>query len=365
MKNHIAILLDQSSSMAYHGLTNAAMAAFNKIAASIKKSAIETAQETTVTYITFADTADVKYAGRDARFVSELTDYRSYGNTALFDAVGRATEELDRLHHDSDTSYLVMAITDGEENHSRRHSSLSIADAIRDRQGRGNWSFVFQVPPGAYSQKLARDFKIPLDNICEWGLTEAGLNHAAKVASDGVENYYRARSTGKKAVTTFFVTTDLSKVKPKDVTRKLTDLSDQFRLLDVPKEQAIRDFVEQKTGKAYVVGCAYYLLMKPEKVQAKKKILIMEKGKKAVWGGDEARDMIGLPVGAEAKVTPGNHNAFDIYCQSTSVNRILPRGTKVLVDMVLAKDEQETWDSKAVAKAKAKPKTKKRTGAKR
>jgi hypothetical protein len=41
--------------------------------------------------------------------------------------------------------------------------------------------------------------------------------------------------------------------------------------------------------------------------------------------------MIGLPANADAKVEPGNHANYDIFVQSTSVNRKLPRGTKLIV----------------------------------
>jgi hypothetical protein len=57
----------------------------------------------------------------------------------------------------------------------------------------------------------------------------------------------------------------------------------------------------------------------------------MEKGSKAIYGGNAARSLIGLPYGAEAKVEPGNHANYDIFVQSTSTNRKLVRGTKLLV----------------------------------
>lgn len=71
--------------------------------------------------------------------------------------------------------------------------------------------------------------------------------------------------------------------------------------------------------------------MKPEKVQGSKKVLLVEKGKPEVWAGSQARQMIGLPIAADAKVEPGNHANYDIFVQSTSVNRKLPRGTKIIV----------------------------------
>jgi hypothetical protein len=58
----------------------------------------------------------------------------------------------------------------------------------------------------------------------------------------------------------------------------------------------------------------------------------MEKKKGSIWGGYKARELIGLPTdGSLAIVEPGNHANYDIYVQSTSVNRLLVRGTNFLL----------------------------------
>jgi hypothetical protein len=57
----------------------------------------------------------------------------------------------------------------------------------------------------------------------------------------------------------------------------------------------------------------------------------MVKGQKAVYMGEDARRMLGLPTSGVAKVRPGNHSSFDVFVQSTSLNRKLVRGTKLLV----------------------------------
>ncbi len=115
--------------------------------------------------------------------------------------------------------------------------------------------------------------------------------------------------------------------------RNLTDLSGNFKVCTVSKEAVVKNFVEEKTHRSYIKGQAYYQLMKDEKVQSYKQVLIMEKGKGTIWGGNEARDLIGLPYNADAKVSPGNHAGFDLFIQSSSVNRKLSRGTKLLIEI--------------------------------
>lgn len=55
----------------------------------------------------------------------------------------------------------------------------------------------------------------------------------------------------------------------------------------------------------------------------------MEKGKGSVYGGEDARRLLDLPDHV-TKVRPGNHANFDIFIQSTSINRKLKNGTRVI-----------------------------------
>jgi len=156
-----------------------------------------------------------------------------------------------------------------------------------------------------------------------------------RVATQSALNQFHSMTRGGQATTSAFyapVTTDLSQLTQQDL-EALDYISRRFKLMTVAKESVVQEFVEARTKRMYVVGQAYYQLMKPEKVQPHKAVLLVKKGVKAVWGGQKARELIGLPKGTPAKVTPGNHADYDIFVQSTSRNRKLPRGTKLLVDL--------------------------------
>lgn len=224
---------------------------------------------------------------------------------------------------------MVIVLTDGGENKSRRFSQNAIRDLVYKKQLAGNWTFVFQVPPG-YGASVASQFGVPRDNIREWETTREGLIETSVATRSGMKDYFTARAAGATAVQSFYVRPDLSDLKASAVQRNLSNLRSQFQVLPVLREVEIRPFVEDELG-SYRPGSAYYQLTKTEKVQASKDVLLMEKGKSAIYGGREARQMIGLPDGYEAKVEPGNHANYDIFVQSTSVNRKLVRGTKLLV----------------------------------
>jgi hypothetical protein len=321
------------------------VAHYNEVVNLVREKGALASQRTTITLVTFANRARVEIeGGGPAKLVPLSTaSFVPDGMTALFDGVGTAVERLKRLPGDGDTSYLVMVLTDGGENMSSR-SAGEINRLMRECQATDRWSFVFQVPPGD-KRELVERFGVPEDNVREWETTESGAKEATATVLRGLTNYYSSRAMGQTSVKSFFrMTTDLGNVDPSQVKSRLTDLSANFRSFTVDKETDIKSFVQSKTGRDYVIGSAYYALTKRETVSHKKGVLIMEKGKKAVYGGGEARRLIGLPADQDAKVTPGNHGTLDIYVASTSVNRKLVRGTKVLVDVTKRSDDEPTWD---------------------
>lgn len=362
-KTYYAEVLDESGSM--DSLRQRAIDAFNQDVAKIREEVGED-QEVTATLVTFANVAKLIFFNADLRTLKPLTwnNYKPGGLTALFDGVILAINTLQSVPdaNDPNVSFLVKIITDGEENNSTGgtrndpvNSALAASKAnllLRQMQRTDRWTFAFQLPPGTKASFGSR-FGVPSDNLREWEATEAGIQQAAQADSDALEGYFRARRAGRASVSNFYVTTDLSTIDHGEVKKKLDDISDKFTVLTVlganpeGKEYQMREFIEEKTKKLYVIGSAYYQLMKTETVQPGKRVLIMEKGKKAIWGGKQARKLIGLPDTQQSKVTPGNHSNYDIFVESRSVNRKLPRGTKVLVDNTKTTDETPTWDHTA------------------
>ncbi len=334
-KNYIAIVLDRSTSIRSYGLTHAVINAFNAIKANLVAKSGLANQDTYVTLITFADRPDVPlFKHANVNMIPDLDSmsYQPSGNTALLDATAKAVEIFDNVPADENTSFVVMTLTDGEENQSVFTKAPDLRRMITQREDRGNWTFGFQVPVGKRGF-MCRSLGLSEDNVSEWEATVVGTQEMAQKTAGGLDNYYAGRAAGEKMSKSLFkTTTDLSHV---NVKKQLDDIADQFRVYTVATESVIRGFVEDKTGKDYIPGTAFYQLVKPEKVQPSKEVVIQEKntgrGTKKIYGGPEARDLIGLPRNMHAKVTPGNHGNYDIFIQSKSVNRILPRGTKLLV----------------------------------
>lgn len=230
-----------------------------------------------------------------------------------------------------EVSFLIMAITDGAENASVRYNARTLGQKIRELTNTDRWSFIFRVPRG-HSRHLAA-LGIPAGNILEWDQTESGTMAAAKQDQEAFTSYFKSRAVGETATAKFY--SNLSHVSSRDVEVILQDVSKEVLIWPVgPKDDGaqIRDFVEARLKKTHMMkGAGFYQLIKTEpKVQDYKKILIRDKKTSAIYYGAAARQMMGLPSYGDYRLAPGDHGNFDIFIQSTSVNRKLSKGTSLI-----------------------------------
>ena len=349
MKNYIGISRDHSLSMSH--LARAAAVDYNNTVESVKRNAIAQNQDTIVSVVK----SGVGYSGA---IVKEITNssvqslkplvesaYITDGHyTPLFDSVGTLIEMLESAPDakDPNVSFLIFAVTDGEDNSSYKYKNIS--SVIHRLQETGRWTFVFRVPKPTYSLNYKRDLidlGVPANNIFEWDQSEAGVRAATVATDSAIERFYQGRAKGEASTKNFF-TTDLSKVSVSTVKAKLVNITKDVTFMDVNSRDdgsQIRSFVEAKLKRPMKKGAAFYQLTKTEsKVQDHKQIAIRDKKTKVVYSGVQARNLLNLPHNGTVKVVPGNHGAYDIFIQSTSVNRKLVEGTQVMY-----------WDNVGVA----------------
>ena len=285
-------------------------------------------QETRLTLHTFSDYLNAPiFQDKPIELVStgELRSLRTQSATALWDSLHTAVKQVHVIasHRNvyAKNVYLVNIITDGENN--RGLCSFADGDLARAPE----WTFTAACPPGKRRGFASSGFDI--ENVTEWEGTVRGAIDLGQNNVKAFSNYMTLRSAGLTKSSTFYA--DASAVTAKTL-RDLTHLSG--RPLEVSKETTIRPFVEDHTNKPYVLGSAFYRLEKTEKLQASKSILLWHKKDKQLYGDSHkatVRDILGLQSNGEIRVTPGNHGDYDIFVQSGSVNRILPRNTKVVV----------------------------------
>jgi uncharacterized protein YegL len=337
----VALVFDRSGSMSR--IFRSAIASLNAQLNALKMHAQKHGQQTYVSLYDFG--SDVRCVFRD-RYIDSIqpiteNDIWIDGLTAMMDATHVASSNLSQYTSEKGTSFLVIVITDGMENDSR----MSERDFIReiDRlNDTDRWTFTFSGPRG--SRRMLKDLGVHSGNIQEWDQTDRGVSDMGRNISSGIGNYMAGRAAGKSSTKQFFQV-DMSKVADSDV-RNMRDLSSSFKPLKVNNagpggsEWTIRDFVEDRmirnrtfnrqTGGNYQIGYAFYQLTKTETVQPSKNILIRDKSNGTIYGGHEARAVIGMPTNTNVRVKPGNFGNWDIFVNSTSVNRKLVRGTDLL-----------------------------------
>lgn len=331
--NHIALVLDASLSMT--PFSDQLIRVADKQIQYLARRSKELDQETRITVYTFSskDTwssqePDIRcliYDKDVLRMPSIAGLYKPNGATPLIDATLLALNDLEQTPEKyGEHSFLVYVLTDGEENISRNSASTlqMKIDRLPD-----HWTLATFVP-NQIGVREAKSHGFPKDNIAVWDATSAaGINEVGERIRQATETFMVNRSKGIRSTRNLF---SLNVPSVSQVTHTMGDglHPGQYRIYDVDETGRIDEFVERMTGRAYKLGEAYYQLMKPETIQPQKNVAILANYK--VYEGREARHLLGLPD-EHVRVAPSSFPGYDIFVQSTSVNRKLIAGTKLLI----------------------------------
>lgn len=329
--NHIAMVLDASLSM--RKLADTVVTVADQEIARLARRSKELDQETRVTVYTFSDHNNIKCVFYDKdvlRLPSLRGHYRASGNTALMDATMLALGDLAKTPElYGDHAFLIYVMTDGEENDSKKTNEDQLSRRLVSLPE--HWTLAAFVP-NAVALAEAKRVGFAKDNLAIWNTSDDGVREVGAEIGRVTDDFMQARARGVRGTRNLFKmrVADLSK---KVITghSKITKLGPgQFWMWKVDRKVPIQNFVESKTQRQYRLGEAYYQLTVPVKVQAAKRIAIYARKEHTVYTGAEARQILGLPD-YEVKVEPDAHKDYDIFIQSTSVNRNLLPNTSVLV----------------------------------
>jgi uncharacterized protein YegL len=333
--NHVVLVLDASLSMTRHR-SELIRVADSQIKYLAKRSQ-ELDQETRVTVYSFSDPNKIECLVYDKdvlRLPSIAQMYHVGGMTALVDATIRSMDELaETPQRYGDHSFLIFVLTDGQENVSRTHPR-ALTDRMRRLQD--NWTVAVLVPDQV-SKREAQMFGFPKDNIAVWDPEGAtGVEEAGETIRRATDNFMVARTQGVRGSRSIFGT-GADVVNDATVKTNLTPLNgSEYDTIRVHVDgMEIRDFVQTR-GLDYKIGSCFYQLVRTEKkasekVQPQKQILVREKSTNKVYAGSAARKILGLPDTHEVRVKPDHNNDYDIFVQSTSVNRHVVLGTDLIV----------------------------------
>lgn len=332
MKNYIGFVNDHSGSMA--SLRSAAMKDYNNTIEAIKNAATAEMMDTIVTVVGLGLNSNHNQLERQVTFSNPHVLHPKKGwptqnSTPLWSAI----REIIELHQamvdirNNDVSVLITVTTDGEATDGHMHTPLQ--NMMKPLLETGRWTFVFRVPKRtSYAlQSKIRQLGVSQENILEWETTNEGMTQASAVTTQAVNAFYRSRATGQTSSNAFYANAaNVNLAALEDITKKVS-------LYVVPPEDngiEIRPFILRHRME-YLKGAAFYQLVKTEaRVQPGKQFLIRDRQTGKIFGGKEARKMLNLPDQNNVRLHPGDHLNYDLFVQSSSVNRKLVGGSGVI-----------------------------------
>ncbi|MEV6978949.1 vWA domain-containing protein [Kitasatospora sp. NPDC093806] len=350
--NHVSLVVDRSGSMRQH--EQQLVRVVDEFVKGLQEESDRLGHETRVSLYAFDHEVQNLVWDMDVKHLPSLRGLYKVANgaTALIEAGVKSVDDLKNIWEGyGEHSFLQVVVTDGEENASgysesgRMHTRggdqgkaalRSWMDRIRRAMDElpDHWTSAILVP-NSLAKRTAQEYGFPAGNIAIWDADSSkGVEEAIGTVKSAATSFLRGREQGVRGTRNLFTMgQDLSSA---DVRANLDALdAGKYILVPVDQPTPIREFVTT-SGHPYTTGCAYYELSKREKIQGGKQLAVAEKdpatgrmtGK--VFSGPAARQLLGLPQ-SEATVKPGDNPSYTVFVQSTSVNRKLVPGTKLLV----------------------------------
>lgn len=326
--NHIGLVLDASSSMQVH--QRQLVTVVDNLIKHLAVSSQGMDQETRISVWQFNFSHNIQNLIWDKdvlRTPSIAAFYKPDGMTALVDATLRSVSDLKETpERYGDHSFLLYVLTDGEENNSN-HSPAALEKVLKELPG--HWTTAALVP-NAMAKHKAKMYGFPAGNVEVWDTTSsAGVAEVGERIRVATDNYMRGRASGVRSSNSLF-STDATTVNAQTISQHgLTPLDkNTYALVPVPTDSVIKEFVEA-CGFKYQVGRGFYQLMKTETIQANKDVMVVSRKDSKVYRGRDARHLVNLPD-MDVRVKPDANPEYTVFVQSTSVNRKLPAGTKLL-----------------------------------
>jgi len=363
---HICVVVDASTSMG--GLADAVVRVMDSLVEQWKQQSLDLDDMTRLTLYQFSSRDYPLPSGEYIECVWYDTDitrikslkgrYTPYGNTALIDATMQAQAELAQTSTlYGNHTFLFFVITDGEENRSVNKAGdlAKVLDNLPD-----NWT-VAALVPGIQGKITAQRYGFPVGNIDVWDATsERGVEEVGQRIGQATASYMQTRSNDAtfKGTRSLFVggQVDAAAVKAKlaplahaayeivPVTSRTGDTSFEKRkkpTIKYPEGEVIGrfiridDFVNRITNGKFAIGMGYYQLFtngarKSERIGGNKDVAVLDKKTSQLYVGPDARQIVGLPD-HDVTVKPDANPDFEIFIRSTSENRHLPIGSKLLL----------------------------------
>jgi len=353
--NHVSLVVDNSGSMRQHEAQ--LVRVVDEFVKGLQEESDRLGHETRISLYAFDHEVQNLVWDMDVKHLPSLRGLYKVNNgaTALIEAAVKSIDDLKNIWEGyGEHSFLQVVVTDGEENasgcsetgqmHTRMNAGQGTAvlrmwiDRIQSAMDNlpDHWTSAILVP-NSLAKRTAQEYGFPAGNIAIWDADSSkGVEEAIGTVKAAATSFLRGREQGVRGTRNLFTMgQDLSTAEVKANLDALD--TGKYILIPVDQPTQIRDFVTS-AGHLYKTGCAFYELSKREKIQGNKQLAVAEKDPATgrmtgrVFSGPAARQLLGLPE-SEVTVKPGDNPSYTVFVQSTSVNRKLVPGTKLLVTL--------------------------------
>jgi hypothetical protein len=364
--NHEVIILDASSSMLTHA-SNVVKVTDALIQQLASQAGMHPDQETRITVYAFS--SENYLDGRayqcliwdkDVLRVPSIAGiYKPHGNTALLATIMQVIEDIKAIPVQyGDHAVLMYVVTDGYENWSEyqgnigleqwQHKTVQLPGKILSLPG--TWTMAAMVP-GLAAKRALQNWGFHQGNIEIWDPSrQDAMDEVGRSLSVSATAYAGMRASGQAGTSNLFSMNAPTIGTIASVLTPMTPGSYYFE--DVTADDLaqiengrIDQFMQLKTGTPYAPGRAYYQMIKRERIQHYKTLAINVRERRVigkhssgytdpgVYVGKEIRHLLGLPSDghSEVRISPPKAQGYDVYILSTSMNRKVYPGTKVLV----------------------------------
>lgn len=197
--NHVAILLDRSGSM--ETISKEAIDAVNEQLKTIRSACKKV--NTKLTYATFSTKADEPLLfEKPIKEMKDLDikDYKPDGMTAMLDAVGSMINRLKALPDadKEDTTFLMVIVSDGQENNSKNFNHNGIAELVKPLQDTNRWTFVY-LGANQDLSKASEKLGIHAGNMRSFAANTKGVATASLHTTRSMDAYYDRIGNGEMA----------------------------------------------------------------------------------------------------------------------------------------------------------------------
>jgi hypothetical protein len=204
MKTYVAIVMDRSGSM--WDIREQAVEGYNQQIRTLKENA--KTQDIQVSLLSFNSDVIEHYWLNSVDTCNEACqgDYKPGGNTALLDAMGYTINKLQESTDQSgDVAYLVVVISDGQENSSTHCQPEELFAKITSLQGTNKWTFTFMGCSESYLKQVAKQTGIPVANCAVWSNASQGqARHAYAANAVRMKKYLGCRARGASVSNNFY-----------------------------------------------------------------------------------------------------------------------------------------------------------------